>query len=567
MAAAMDNTKKVEALIRELDAQREAYLQTFQQVHELLAQNLAATVPKDTLRTGTPPRSPAPELPVPRPHSESVSRTTSDREIITRPRNQSTGLSGLSLETSSKSRTTGHDSDLDDDDEALYVQESLPSHAFEMEDMRSHLRGYKWDHFGKKIMDGVVGNPTRLSQTPLIPTGKGKLEDRSDYTHYQVFDIGPDGSPLAVDFASIEKQFGRPMALWHAIKDLNPSSRERHAVGRITIMREPSPILFGALHFTMHKSFDVDEIFRHLVEADVSCAKMRRAFESDERRQRSFIFNFEYFTLIGKDCEPMEWQMAAGQEDRKPGHIQISRCSSVVALHLNGRKIRDVRNPERSARNEKGAVFDPFSPWQVLNVQCYPDYKSRMDIHDSSKHYVNGPEAFMTTLLGEYRDAKRRFEDITDRISKRVRPPLEFMFDSKIRDDLLFEDGDYSMAKRYFWAHQTLGIMNESIKAMIDAYEDEFTEDVWEGKHKSVWPLLDKVSSRNKYYVRRMASLKKEFEKIIKSLQDLIIENNGRRREINSLREDLFTGTSIQESRKSVVSLPKMITISEMQAG
>lgn len=94
-----------------------------------------------------------------------------------------------------------------------------------------------------------------------------------------------------------------------------------------------------------------------------------------------------------------------------------------------------------------------------------------MDIHDSSKHYVNGIEAFMTTLLGEYRDAKRRFDDITDRISKRVRPPLEFMFSSAIRDKLLFEDDEYSMAKRYFWAHQTLGILNESIKAMVDAYE------------------------------------------------------------------------------------------------
>jgi hypothetical protein len=176
-----------------------------------------------------------------------------------------------------------------------------------------------------------------------------------------------------------------------------------------------------------------------------------------------------------------------------------------------------------------------------------------MDVHDSSKHYVNGVEAFMTTLLGEYRDAKRRFESITDVISKRVRPPLEFMFSAEIRDKLLFEDGDFSMAKRYFWAHQTLGIMNESIKSMVDAYEDEFTDDVWEGKHKTVWPLLDELSPRNKNYKKKMAALKKEFEAVIRSMKALMTENNERRREINGLREDLFTGTSIQESRKSVV--------------
>lgn len=145
----------------------------------------------------------------------------------------------------------------------------------------------------------------------------------------------------------------------------------------------------------------------------------------------------------------------------------------MVALHLAGPKIKEVKNPSRRARTDRGVVYDPFSSWQVLNLQCCPDYKARMDVHESSKHYVNGVEAFMTTLLGEYRDAKRRFDDITDRISKRVRPPLEFMFSSDIRDKLLFEDENYSMARRYFWAHQTLGIMNESIKAIIDAYEDE----------------------------------------------------------------------------------------------
>ena len=37
----------------------------------------------------------------------------------------------------------------------------------------------------------------------------------------------------------------------------------------------------------------------------------------------------------------MKWQLAAGQEDRKPDHIAITRCSSVVALVLNG-KCRDI---------------------------------------------------------------------------------------------------------------------------------------------------------------------------------------------------------------------------------
>lgn len=310
MALAADNTKRVEALIRALDAQREAYLQTFQKVHELLASNLAATIPRDTLRANTPPLS---DLQRPRLHSDSVSRTTSEKDVGARHT-----PTGFSLETLSKSKSTQDDSD-NDDGEAYYVQEPLRPQAHDLESLRNHLRSYKWDKFGERIMDGVVGCPARLSENPLIPNRRGKLEDRSHYTHYQVFDIGPDGSPLPVEFPNIEKQFGRPIALWNAIKEINPAAKQRHAVGRITILREPSPILFGAIHYTMHQTFDVDELFRHLAEIDASSASLRRTFENDERRQRSFVFNFEYFTLIGKDCEPQKWQMAAGQEDRKPG--------------------------------------------------------------------------------------------------------------------------------------------------------------------------------------------------------------------------------------------------------
>jgi hypothetical protein len=65
-----------------------------------------------------------------------------------------------------------------------------------------------------------------------------------------------------------------------------------------------------------------------------------------------------------------------------------------------------------------------FLQWHVLNIQCYPDHKHSMDSHDSTKHYVNGPEAFLTTLLAEFKDSQKRFEDIYNRISKLVTPPV-----------------------------------------------------------------------------------------------------------------------------------------------
>lgn len=209
-----------------------------------------------------------------------------------------------------------------------------------------------------------------------------------------------------------------------------------------------------------------------------------------------------------------------------------------------------------------------------------------MDSHDSTKHYVNGPEAFLTTLLAEFKDAQKRFEEINNRISRLVTPSVcrivssslkkeishpfflkcaiedralictceqaEFMFSRALRDKLLFEDEEFTYSRRYFWAYQTLGTMKNAIKAIIDGYEDTFTEEVWNGKHRSLWPMFDETSPRNIYWRKRMHSLKKDFEKEIKSLEKLYEENDDLRKEIRTLRDQLFSGTSVLESRKSV---------------
>ena len=51
-----------------------------------------------------------------------------------------------------------------------------------------------------------------------------------------------------------------------------------------------------------------------------------------------------------------------------------------------------------------------------------------MDIHDSTKHYVNGPEAFLHTLLAEFKDAEKRFYEINIRITKLVTPEVSQIY-------------------------------------------------------------------------------------------------------------------------------------------
>jgi hypothetical protein len=66
-------------------------------------------------------------------------------------------------------------------------------------------------------------------------------------------------------------------------------------------LRELSPILFGAVHHVYSRYFDIDELFRCLVEVEGSSASMHRAFDEDVRKQRTFVFNLEYYTASRQD--------------------------------------------------------------------------------------------------------------------------------------------------------------------------------------------------------------------------------------------------------------------------
>ena len=261
---------------------------------------------------------------------------------------------------------TGDSSESDDDNE-LYVQTPLPSYKFDHEHLRQHLKMHNFDEYGQSILKTVTGNgrvdPGLFPEYPP--------EEKYHNSHYSVFDVGADGAPLSrreivTTGSSIDS------AIWQAVKDLNsdPTSK-RPAVGRITIIREPSPIVFGALHLVMKDSFDMDELFRHLVSEDeLSIAHMtNRDLALDQRQQRSFVFKFDYFTVVGEDLEPMPWQRtdkkfkASGEKKvEKPEHIPISRCSSVVALSLSGGHIKKLRNAARRAKTQYGYIYDPWAP-------------------------------------------------------------------------------------------------------------------------------------------------------------------------------------------------------------
>ncbi|QSZ31177.1 hypothetical protein DSL72_000740 [Monilinia vaccinii-corymbosi] len=525
----MSSLSNAEELLKRLDDQHQAYLETFKLVHEALNNSVTHPNPASA------PQSPG-----------SIRTFTKRQRRCTRD-----DISELRPSTLHSSVLSG-ESDESDDDDDLYVQTPLAPFTYVEEQLRQHLSTYNFTDAGHTILESVITKTGRLLDPVLFPDYP--RADRSHNSHYSVFDVGKDGAPLSRRDVVQPGTTKIDSAIWQAIKDLNSDPESlRTAVGRITIVREPSPVILGALHLSLNKAFDMDEIFNYLVSGEITSANiLRRPFAADSRQQKSFIFSFEYWTIVGEECQPMPWQLADKTPSTSKDHIPISRCNSVVALSLSGGPIRKLRNSARRARTDHGYVYDPWAAWHVLNIQCYPDHRHTMDVHDSTKHYVNGPEAFLHTVLSEFKDAEKRFEAIYLTISKLVSPPANFMFDGEIRDKLLFEDEEFTYSRRYFWAYQTLGLMKSGLKAIMDSYEDTFTDDVWEGKHKTIWPMLDPDSHRNKYWQKRMQKLKLDFEKQIANLSKLYDETDEKMKEIRTLRDQLFSGTSVLESRKSV---------------
>jgi len=450
--------------------------------------------------------------------------------------------------------SSNHSDQSSDDEEEYFVQGELPSRSFDHEQFRRHLTEHNWTSHGREILAPIVTDPAKLFKQPnLFHLDPGPSHDRAHYAHFQVYNVGTDGLPKLVEVSGADKT--KAAEIWHAIKDLG-QSKDRPTVGRITVAREPSPILFGALHLTLQDAFDVDELFAHLVGTEASSAHMYRSFNEDRRHQQTFFFQFEYYTIIGDECKPMDWQRADKTFSKQGSHIPLSRCGAIVALALYDDKPRRVRNRARGAKTKYGWVQDIWSPWQVLQLECFPDWKSTPVrgtpyTFESGHRFLNGAEAFLHALLTEYRDARRRYNEIYRRITDLVTPPLDFLFNEDLRDKRLFEDKDFTWTRRYFYAHQTLGSVNNSIKTMIDSFEDTFTEEVWEGNSKTLWPLFEE-SPRNNHWKRRLRSLRLQFEREMKDLRMVQRENNDRRREISNLQDQLFSGTSIQEARKSV---------------
>lgn len=152
----------VQDLIKRLEEDRKAHLESINKTHELLKQLIGASTAGSSSTPFTSERS--------RRYTGTTLATTLDVESV------------------QKSSTLSANDDSDtDDDEALYVQDTLPAESYDEDGLKKHIREYNWTDAGKNILEGLQDKREILQRTSIFPN-QDPAEDRSHLSHYSILD-------------------------------------------------------------------------------------------------------------------------------------------------------------------------------------------------------------------------------------------------------------------------------------------------------------------------------------------------------------------------------------------
>ena len=201
--ATVPPTLSTEELLKNLEEQHQAYLKTFQLVHQALSQ-AAQGVSAPSASAAAQPAQPTQSAPSRRRRRSTLDISNEAPSLHSADRKPSTYHSSV---------LTGESDESDADDE-LYVQTPLPKYKFDKEDLRTHLKTYEFNEYGKTLLKPIVQNGRLRDPTALFP--KYLPEENWHNSHYSVFDVGRDGAPLN-RHEVVEVGSSIDSAIWQAI--------------------------------------------------------------------------------------------------------------------------------------------------------------------------------------------------------------------------------------------------------------------------------------------------------------------------------------------------------------
>ncbi|KAL1596468.1 hypothetical protein SLS60_009114 [Paraconiothyrium brasiliense] len=261
--------------------------------------------------------------------------------------------------------------------------------------------------------------------------------------------------------------------------------------------------------------------------------------------------------MIGEDCKPMEWQPHDEDVHAATG-VRLTRCNTAVVLVLLSDRPWEAEKDEVSvveSRKERVKL-----PWQVLNLQFFPDWRATPNAFETGSAFHNGTDAFLTAVLTEFEDAIKRYNEVHNTIAHLVIPSHDFIFQESLRDERLFDDTSFSWTRRYFWALHVLPMINHSISTII-----EVLEGFWNGSSPhfaTLWPDYPRYDLReptqrgcqppSEHNVKQMTHFKTNLQNAKWELEKIREANAALIPQIKSLQTTLFNGTSVLESRRTV---------------
>ena len=123
--------------------------------------------------------------------AEALVATSSGKRLTTQAVHRNTGTESAILEVESLSKDSGNiveEVSDTDDDESLFVQQTLPRESYSEEGLRKYIKDYEWTDAGRAILGDIAGGFHALQRGTIFPTSIGEVDDRSHLSHYSIFD-------------------------------------------------------------------------------------------------------------------------------------------------------------------------------------------------------------------------------------------------------------------------------------------------------------------------------------------------------------------------------------------
>jgi hypothetical protein len=312
--------ERAQQLIRQLEADRKVFEKLFdilgQALHsqpdlEIPGQNNPA-LPSPLPITTIPPGDAVPPLPTTKRRTTSLTSHSAQSSHVLEQH--------ISVRQPKDSIYTGDGSSDSDEDESYFAQDLLPTRDFTEIDLIDHLKSHPWDIYSRYILQDLLRNVDLLSVGIFVKDRHHQTD--ANHQHADVYHVGTDGAPVRLARGDSDEG---PLASWEALKSINSNAARKQAVGRIVIVREPASSLFAALHLTMDECFDMDSIYRILIDDHTPSKALTKGYmKKDQRRQRSVLFVFKYHTIVGDGRAPLPWQSHDDDLDSSDDHIPLT---------------------------------------------------------------------------------------------------------------------------------------------------------------------------------------------------------------------------------------------------